>query len=98
MVFPFSVFCGLNFYARLLPIQTIDDTKNKSGNDSQANAARHKGYRGTASDDKSCDRNLVWCNSRFAKERDYRSFDWRVNVSRQVERSILGGIENDPLS
>jgi len=51
MMFPLAAFGGFNFDARLFPIQSINDAKNKSGKGSQANAACHKGHSGTASDD-----------------------------------------------
>jgi len=34
MVFPLATLGGFNFYARLLSIQSIDDAKNESGEDS----------------------------------------------------------------
>jgi len=51
MMFPFTALSCFDFDPGLFPIQTIDDAKNKSGKDSQANVARHEGHGGTTSDD-----------------------------------------------
>ncbi|PYK52163.1 MAG: hypothetical protein DME51_01215, partial [Verrucomicrobia bacterium] len=50
MMFPFAALGCFNFYARLLPIQSIDDTKNESSEDSQADPANRKGRGRAASD------------------------------------------------
>src|SRR5438067_8331599 len=97
MVFPLATLGGFNFYARLLSIQSIDDAKNKSSEDSEPDAAKRECRGRTASDNETSNRNLVWRDSRFAKKRDECRFDWSVNVSGQVECSILRGIENDAL-
>src|SRR6266513_3150304 len=98
MVFPFPVFGGFNFDARELSIYSIDDAEREGSEDSQPDAAKRKRGSRAATDDESCNRNLVWRDWRFAKERDNRGFDRRVKVSRQIERSVLCGIENDALS
>jgi len=68
MMFPFAALSRLNFDARLLPIQSIDDTKNESSEDAEPDAANCKGRGSAASDYEACNRNLVWRDSRFAKK------------------------------
>jgi len=97
MMFPLATLGGFNFDARLLPVQSIDDTKYESSDDSEPDVASCEGCGRAATDDKTSNRNLVWRDSRFAKKRDNCRFDWSVNVSGQVECSILRGIENDAL-
>src|SRR6188472_3997553 len=97
MMFPFPTLSRFDFDARLLSIQSIDDTKYESSDDSEPDVAKRECRGRAASDDETSNRNLVWRDSRFAKERDDCRFDWRVNVSGQVECSILRGIENDAL-
>ena len=98
MMFPFPAFSCFNFDARKFSIQSIDDTERKSRENSQPNAAKHKCGSCAATDDKSCNRNLVWRDWRFAKERDNRRFDWRMEMSGQVKRSVLSRIQNNALS
>jgi hypothetical protein len=98
MMFPFAALCGFNFDARLLPIQSVDNTKNESSEDSESDAANRKCCGRAATDEETSNRNLVWRDSRFAKNRDDCRFDWSVNVSGQVECSILRRIENNTLS
>jgi len=68
MMFPFAALGRFNFDARLLPIQSIDNTKNESSEDSEADPANCKGRGRAASDYEACNRNLVWRDSRFAKK------------------------------
>jgi len=98
MMFPFAALRCFDFDARLLSIQPIDDAKYESSEDSKPDPANHEGRRRAASDNETCNRNLIWCDSRFAKKRDDSRFDRRMEISRQVERSVLSGIENDALS
>jgi len=97
MMFPFAVLGRFDFDARLFSVQSIDDTKYESSEDSEPDAAKRECRGRTASDNETSNRNLVWRDSRFAKKRDECRFDWSVNVSGQVECSILRGIENDAL-
>src|SRR5436190_2578765 len=98
MMFPFPVLGRFDFDARLLSVQSIDDTKSKRSDDSEPDAAQRECRGRAATDDETSNRNFVWRDSRFAKKRDDCRFDWSVNVSGQVECSILRGIENDALS
>jgi len=97
MMFPFAALGGFDFYARLLSIQSIDDAKYKRSDDSEADTAKCECNGSAASNDETHNRDLIWRDSRFAKKRDDCRFDWSVNVSGQVECSILRGIENDAL-
>src|SRR4029077_6453349 len=97
VMFPFPTLSRFDFDARLLSIQSIDDTKYESSEDSEPDTAKCECERCAASNDDARNRDLVWRDSRFAKKRDNCGFDRCVNVSRQVERSILRGIENDAL-
>ena len=96
-MFPFAALGRFDFDARLFSVQSIDDTKYESSEDSEPDAAKRECRGRAASDDETSNRNLVWRDSRFAKKRDDCRFDWSVNVSGQVECSILRGIENDAL-
>src|SRR5436309_2188908 len=98
MMFPFAELGRFDFDARLFSVQSIDDTKYESSEDSEPDAAKRECRGRAASDDETSNRNLVWRDSRFAKKRDDCRFDWSVNVSGQIECSILGGIENDAFS
>src|ERR1700720_1810200 len=98
MMFPFPTLSRFDFDTRLLSIQSVDDAKYESSEDSEPDAANHERRGRPATDDETSNRNLVWRDSRFAKKRDDCRFDWSVNVGRQVECSILRGIENDALS
>src|SRR5205809_6961727 len=98
MMFPFPTLGRFDFDARLFSVQSIDDTKYESSEDSEPDAAKRECRGRAASDDETSNRNLVWRDSRFAKKRDDCRFDWSVNVSGQIECSILGGIENDAFS
>src|SRR6476661_319183 len=97
MMFPFPTLSRFDFDTRELPIQSIDDAKYESSEDSEPDTANHERRGRAATDDETSNRNFVWRDSRFAKKRDDCRFDWSVNVSRQVECSILRGIENDAL-
>src|SRR5206468_12231463 len=87
MMFPFAALGRFNFDAGLLPIQSIDNTKNESSQDSEPDAANRKGRCRAASDYEARDRNLVWRDSRLAKKRDNSRFDRRMQIRRQVECS-----------
>src|SRR4029450_5563910 len=97
MMFPFPTLSRFDFYARLLSVQSIDDTKYESSNNSEPDTAKCERRGRAATDDETSNRNLVSCDSRFAKKRDDCRFDWSVNVGWQVECSILRGIQNDAL-
>src|SRR5438093_12198081 len=97
MMFPFPTLGRFDFDTRLLSVQSIDDTKYESSEDSKPDAAKRECRGRAASDDETSNRNLVWRDSRFAKQRDDCRFDRCVNVSGQVEWSILRGIQNDAL-
>src|SRR5262249_13675697 len=98
MMFPFPAFGSFNFDARELSIQSIDDTESDGSEDSQPDAAKRKRCSRNATDDESCNRNLVGRDSRFAKERDYRRFNWRVDMSGKIQGAFLRRIQNDALS
>ena len=68
MMFPFPTLSRFDFDARLLSVQSIDDTKYESSEDSEPDAANHERRGRAASDDETSNRNLVWRDSRFAKE------------------------------
>jgi len=68
MMFPLAALGHFYFDAGLLSVQSIDDSKYKSSEDSQPNAAKRECRGRAASDDKARNRNLVWCDSRFAKK------------------------------
>src|ERR1700751_3399962 len=97
MVFPFSVFGRFNFDPRELSIESIDDTERESSDESQPHMAKHKSGSRHTTDDESCNRNLVWRDSRFAKKRDYRGLDWRVDVSGKIQGALLRRIQNNSL-
>src|SRR5262249_45571464 len=98
MMFPFPAFGSFNFDARELSIQSIDDTESDGSEDSQPDAAKRKRRSRNATYDESCNRNLVGRDSRFAKERDYRRFNWRVDISGKIQGAFLRRIQNDALS
>jgi len=98
MVFPFATFRCFYFDSRELSIDSIDNTEHESSEEPQPDIAKHKGRSGAATDDESCNRNLVRGDSRFAKERDYRRFDWRVDVSGKIQCAFLGRIQNNGLN
>ena len=89
---------GFNFDSRKLSIESVNDTKRESCEDSQADAAKRKSRSRGATNDKTCNRDLVWCDSGFAKERDYRGFDWRMDVSWEIQGALLRRIQDDALS
>src|SRR6266480_8157853 len=89
MMFPLSALGHLDFDARLLPVESINDAKYESSEDSESDAANCECNGRAAPDDKARNRNLVWRDSRFAKKRDDCGFDRRVDVSGQVQRSFL---------
>src|SRR5436189_3579417 len=97
MMFPFPTLSRFDFDTRLLSIQSIDDAKYESSEDTEPDAANHERRGRAATDNETSNRNLVWRDSRFAKKRDDCRFDRCMNVSGQVECSILCGIENDAL-
>src|SRR5947207_13061113 len=97
MMFPFPTLGRFDFDPRLFSVQSIDDTKYESSEDSEPDPAKRECRGRAASDNETSNRNLVWRDSRFAKKRDDCRFDWSVNVSGQVKCSILRGVENDAL-
>jgi len=68
MMFPFPAFSRFDFDARLLSIESVDDAKYESSEDSEPDAANHERRSRAATDDETYDRNLVWRDSRFAKK------------------------------
>jgi len=96
-MFPFAALGRFDFYARLLSVESINDAKYEGSEDSEPDAAKQERGGRAATNDETCNRDLVWRDSRFAKKRDDCGFDRCVNVSRPVERSLLRGIENDAL-
>jgi hypothetical protein len=68
MMFPLSALSHFDFDARLLSIQPIDDAKYESSEDSEPDTANRERRRPAASDNETCNRNLVWRDSRFAKK------------------------------
>src|SRR5215469_11332522 len=98
MVFPFAAFGCFHFDPRKLSIEPIDDTECESSDESQADAAKHKCRSCAATDDESSNRDLIWRDLRFAQERDYRGFDWRVDISGEIQGALLRGIQNNALS
>src|SRR5439155_23096984 len=83
MMFPLAMLGGLNFDARLLSIQSIDDAECESGGDSEPDAATHECSSRGASHDKSCGRKLVRGDSRLAKKWDECGVDRYVELSRE---------------
>jgi len=68
MMFPLATLGGFNFDARLLPVQSIDDTKYEGSENSKTHVANCKSCGRAQSDDEACNRNLVWRDSGFAKK------------------------------
>jgi hypothetical protein len=68
MMFPLPVLRCFDFDARLLSIESIDDAKYESSEDSEADAANHERRGRAATEDETSNRNLVWRDSRFAKK------------------------------
>jgi len=68
MMFPLATLGGLNLDARLLSIQSIDDAKYESGEDSEPGITKCECRGRAASDDETRNRNLVRRDSRLAKK------------------------------
>src|SRR5437667_5645183 len=68
MMFPLAALGRFNFDARLLAVQSIDNTKYKSSEDSQPHAANRKGDGRAASNHQARNRNLVWRDLCFTKK------------------------------
>jgi hypothetical protein len=98
MVFPFAALGCFYFDPRELSIESIDDTECESSEESGSDAANRKGRSRTATNDESCDGDLVRRDSGFAKDCDYRGFDWRMDVSRKIQCALLRRIQNNTLS
>src|ERR1700757_3351445 len=98
MMFPFAAFGCFNFDPRKLSIKPIDDTERESSEKSRAGVAKHKSRSRATTDDEACNRNLVWRESCFPKERDYCGFDWRVDISGKIQGAFLRRIHNNALS
>ena len=67
-MFPFAALGHFDFDARLLSVQSIDDAKYESSEDSESDTANCERRGRAATDDETCNRNLVWRDSRFAKK------------------------------
>src|SRR5262249_22719376 len=67
MMFPRAAPSSFNFDPRLLSVESIEDTKYKSGKNSGPDAANREGRGRAASEDEASNRNLVWRDSRFTK-------------------------------
>src|SRR3954447_22992811 len=98
MVFPFATFRCFYFDSRELSIDSIDNTEHESSEESQRDMSKHKCRSRGAANDESCNGNLVRRDSRFAKERDYRRFHWRVDVRGKIECALLCPTQNNALS
>src|SRR5438034_2497134 len=98
MMFPFAAFGRFDFDPRKLSIESINDTERESSEESHPDAAKRKRRSRAATDHESCNRDLVWRDSRFAKESDYRGFDWRVDISGKIQCALLRRIQNNALS
>jgi len=68
MMFPLAALGHFDFDARLLAVQSINDPKYESSEDSESDTASCKRYGRPASYDETCNRNLVWRDSRFAEK------------------------------
>jgi len=68
IMFPFAALGRFDFDARLLSIESIDDAKYEGSEDSKPDPTNDEGHGRTAPDDKAHNRDLVWCDSRFAKK------------------------------
>src|SRR5205823_9407947 len=81
MMFPLPTLRCFDFDARLLSIESIDDAKYESCENSKPDPAKHQGCRRAASDNEPCNCNLIRCDSRLAKKRDDCRFDRRMQIS-----------------
>src|SRR6266496_2595626 len=97
MMFPFAALGHFDFDAGLLPVESINDAKYESSEDSESDTAKCECDGCAASNDETHNRDLVWRDSRFTKKRNDCVFYRGVNVSRQIERSFSRRIENDAL-
>jgi len=68
MMFPLAAFGHFDFDAGLFPVQSINDPKYESSEYSESDTAKREGGGRAATDDETCNRNLVWRDSRFAKK------------------------------
>src|SRR4029077_18571040 len=68
VMFPLPTLGCFDFDARLLSIESIDDSKYESSEDSKPDAANDESCRRAASDNETCNRNLIRCDSRLAKK------------------------------
>jgi hypothetical protein len=68
MMFPLSVLSHFDFDPRLLSVQSINDAKYESSEDSKPDTAKRERRGRPASYDETGNRNLVRCDSRFAKK------------------------------
>src|SRR5436190_19646295 len=68
MMFPLPAFRCFDFDAGLLSIEPIDDAKHESCENSKAGPASYERCRRAASDNETCNRNLIRCDSRLAKK------------------------------
>src|SRR4051794_34902095 len=97
MVFPFAAFGCFYFDSRKLSIESINNTERESSEESDPDTAKHKGGGRAATDDESCNRDLVRGNPGFAKDRDYRCFGWCMDISRKIQCALLRRIQNNAL-
>jgi hypothetical protein len=68
MMFPLSALGHFDFDARLLSVQSINDAKYESSEDSEPDTAKRERHGCAASYDETGNRNLVRSDSRFAKK------------------------------
>jgi hypothetical protein len=68
MMFPLSALGHFDFDAGLLSVQSIDDAKYESSEYSESDTAKRERRGRRASYDETGNRNLVRCDSRFAKK------------------------------
>jgi hypothetical protein len=68
MMFPLSALGHFDFDAGLFSVQSIDDAKYESSEYSESDTANRQRRGRAASYDETCNRNLVWRDSRFAKK------------------------------
>src|SRR5438876_4970067 len=68
VMFPLSALGHLDFDARLLSVQSVDETKYESSEDSEPDTAKRERRGRAASYDETGNRNLIRSDSRFAKK------------------------------
>lgn len=68
MMFPLAALGHFDFDSRLLPVQPVDNPEYESSEKSEAETAKRECRGRAASDDETCNRNLVGRDSRFTKK------------------------------